>query len=106
MSTFPDSRAGTDGETARAAGTARTVRTEPARRVVLVTGAAQRIGRALALGFAAQGWDVAVHYGSSRVEALATVADIHALGRRACALHADLAVEEAVAQLVPACTAE
>lgn len=97
MSTFPDSRAGTDGETAR---------TAPAGRVVLVTGAAQRIGRALALGFAAQGWDVAVHYGSSRVQAQATVADIQALGRRACALHADLAVEDAVAGLVPACTAE
>jgi NAD(P)-dependent dehydrogenase (short-subunit alcohol dehydrogenase family) len=71
-----------------------------------VTGAAQRIGRALALGFAAQGWDVAVHYGSSRAQAQATVDDIQALGRRACALHADLAVEEAAAGLVPACTAE
>ncbi|WP_442808381.1 SDR family oxidoreductase [Trinickia soli] len=74
-------------------------------RVVLVTGAARRIGRALALGFAAQGWDVAVHYGASAHEAEAVVAQIRALGRRAVALAADLAVEREVAGLVAACTA-
>jgi NAD(P)-dependent dehydrogenase (short-subunit alcohol dehydrogenase family) len=74
-------------------------------RVVLVTGAARRIGRALALGFAAKGWDVAVHYGTSLYEAERVVAEIRALGRRACALKGDLAVEAEVAQLVPACTA-
>ncbi|TDV27895.1 NAD(P)-dependent dehydrogenase (short-subunit alcohol dehydrogenase family) [Paraburkholderia caballeronis] len=74
-------------------------------RVVLVTGGARRIGRALALGFAAGGWDVAVHYGASRDEAADVVARIESLGRRAVALHADLAVEAQVAELVPACTA-
>ena len=74
-------------------------------RVVLVTGAARRIGRALALGFAAKGWDVAVHYGTSVHEAERVVAEIRALGRRACALKGDLGVEAEVAQLVPACTA-
>lgn len=74
-------------------------------RVVLVTGAARRIGRALALGFAAKGWDVAVHYGTSLAEAQSVVAEIRALGRRACALKADLAIEDEVSQLVPACTA-
>jgi NAD(P)-dependent dehydrogenase (short-subunit alcohol dehydrogenase family) len=82
---------------------------DPARagaaRVVLITGAARRIGRALALGFAARGWDVAVHFGTSRDEADALVAEIRALGRRAAALQADLAVEADVARLVPACTA-
>ncbi|HEV3106251.1 MAG TPA: SDR family oxidoreductase [Trinickia sp.] len=73
-------------------------------RVVLVTGGARRIGRALALGFAAQGWDVGVHYRSSRTEAEQVVAEIEALGRRAVALGADLSVERDVAQLVPACT--
>ena len=72
-------------------------------RVVLVTGAAKRIGRGIALEFARQGWDVAVHYGGSEREARETVADIEALGRRAVALKADLGIEAEVARLVPAC---
>jgi NAD(P)-dependent dehydrogenase (short-subunit alcohol dehydrogenase family) len=79
--------------------------TAPPARVVLITGAARRIGRALAVGFAARGWDVAVHYGASRSEADELIAEIEALGRRAVALHADLADEAQVAQLVPDCTA-
>ena len=58
---------------------------------MLVTGAAKRIGRGIALGFASRGWDVAVHYGESEREAHETVADIVALGRRAVALRADWA---------------
>ncbi|MEX3790649.1 SDR family oxidoreductase [Paraburkholderia sp. BR14374] len=78
--------------------------TEPPR-VVLITGAARRIGRALALGFAARGWDVAVHYGASREDADEVVAQIVALGRRAVALHAELGDEAQVARLLPDCTA-
>ncbi|MFM0244420.1 NAD(P)-dependent dehydrogenase, short-chain alcohol dehydrogenase family [Burkholderia sp. GAS332] len=74
-------------------------------RIVLITGAARRIGRALALGFAARGWDVAVHYGASREEADGVVAEIVALGRRAVALHAELGDEAQVEQLLPACMA-
>ena len=74
-------------------------------RVVLITGAARRIGRELALGFAGRGWDVAVHYGKSKPEADGVVAEIVALGRRAVALQADLAVEADVVRLVPDCTA-
>ncbi|UCE32915.1 MAG: SDR family oxidoreductase [Burkholderiales bacterium] len=59
--------------------------------MALVTGAAKRLGREIALGLAARGWDIAVHYGSSAAEAQRTVADIEALGRRAVALAADLA---------------
>ncbi len=59
-------------------------------RVALVTGAARRIGRAIALGLAQAGYDVAVHYGESASEAEQTVADIRALGQRAVALQADL----------------
>ncbi|WP_321818441.1 MULTISPECIES: SDR family oxidoreductase [unclassified Paraburkholderia] len=77
---------------------------DPAR-VVLVTGGARRIGRALSVGFAARGWDVAVHYGESADEAEEVVAEIRAMGRRAIALHADLANEAQVARLVPDCTA-
>ncbi|WP_321883696.1 SDR family oxidoreductase [Paraburkholderia bannensis] len=74
-------------------------------RVVLVTGGARRIGRALSVGFAARGWDVAVHYGESADEAEEVVAEIRAMGRRAIALHADLANEAQVARLVPDCVA-
>jgi len=75
-------------------------------RVVLVTGAARRLGREIALGLAAQGWDVAVHCRSSRAEAQATANDVRALGRRAMVLSADLADEAAVRALVPAVLAE
>jgi len=70
-------------------------------RVVLITGAARRIGRALALGFAARGWDVAVHYGASREDAHELVAEIAAMGRRAVALHAELGDEAQVERLWP-----
>ena len=67
----------------------------------LVTGAAQRIGREIALYLARRGFDVAVHYSSSAEEAGQTAADIRALGRKAVALKADLLDEEATAALVP-----
>ena len=69
-------------------------------RAALVTGAAKRIGRALALDLAAAGFDLAVHYRSSAAEAEAVVAAVAALGRRAVALPADLADERATAALV------
>jgi NAD(P)-dependent dehydrogenase (short-subunit alcohol dehydrogenase family) len=71
-----------------------------ARGVALVTGAAHRIGRAIALGLAAAGWDVAVHYRASKAEAEAVADAIGALGRRAVALQCDLADEAAVRQLL------
>jgi NAD(P)-dependent dehydrogenase (short-subunit alcohol dehydrogenase family) len=67
--------------------------------VALVTGAGKRIGRAIALALAQAGWDVAVHFRSSGREADDTVAAIRALGRRAAALQADLAVEDEVRAL-------
>jgi NAD(P)-dependent dehydrogenase (short-subunit alcohol dehydrogenase family) len=67
----------------------------------LVTGAAQRIGRAIARDLAAHGWAVAVHYNSSAAEADSLVAEIAGAGGRAVALQADLAQEHAVCELVP-----
>lgn len=61
-----------------------------ARGVALVTGAGQRLGRAIALALAADGWDIGVHYRESADGAAQTVADITALGRRAVALQASL----------------
>ncbi len=68
--------------------------------VALVTGAARRVGRALAHALARSGCDVAVHYHASADEAAETVREIEALGRRAVALRADLACAEAAAPLV------
>ncbi len=68
--------------------------------VVLVTGAAQRIGRAIALALAETGWAVAAHYHESGDAAEALVAEIAGNGGRAVVLHADLAQETEVAALV------
>ncbi len=67
----------------------------------LVTGAARRIGREMALYLARRGHDVAVHYSSSAAEAQETVAAIIALGRRAVAVQADLLDETALTELIP-----
>ncbi|MGB1034108.1 MAG: SDR family oxidoreductase [Primorskyibacter sp.] len=67
----------------------------------LVTGAAHRLGRAMALYLADRGYDVAVHYAGSHDAAQETAALIRAKGRRACLLHADLLDEAATQDLFP-----
>ncbi len=67
----------------------------------LVTGAGMRLGREMALYLARRGYDVAIHYAASRSEAEAVVKEIAAMGRRACALRADLLIEGQVEKLVP-----
>ncbi len=69
--------------------------------IALITGGAKRLGRAMALALAEDGWDVAVHYAGSEAEAEATAADIRALGRRAETFRADLLDEQQIAALVP-----
>jgi NAD(P)-dependent dehydrogenase (short-subunit alcohol dehydrogenase family) len=66
----------------------------------LVTGAARRVGRALALALAEDGHDVGVHYASSGDAAEELVAEIKALGRNAVAVRADLLDEDQTAPLV------
>ncbi|MFQ6017211.1 MAG: SDR family oxidoreductase [Kiloniellaceae bacterium] len=73
-------------------------------RAALVTGAARRIGRAIALELAREGWAVAVHYHGSAEAAAAAVGEIEAAGGRAVALKADLAREAELAELVPRAT--
>jgi NAD(P)-dependent dehydrogenase (short-subunit alcohol dehydrogenase family) len=74
-------------------------------RAALVTGGAKRLGRAICLGLAEAGFDVALHYGSSAVEAEEAAEAVRAFGRRAAALRADLAREAEVSALLPAASA-
>ncbi len=60
-------------------------------RVALVTGAAKRIGRSVALRLASEGADVVVNYRGAKGEADEVVAQIAAMGRRAVAVQADVA---------------
>lgn len=68
--------------------------------VALVTGGAARVGRAIALGLAEAGYDVAIGYHSSAAAARRTVADLERLGVRAVALRADLADPAAARRLI------
>jgi len=70
-------------------------------RTVLVTGAAKRLGRSIALALAQAGWQVAVHYRSSEQEALQTVAECVALAGASAAFAADLEDEAATRSLLP-----
>lgn len=71
------------------------------RPVVLVTGAARRLGRAIALELGHAGFDVAVHYRGSRSEAEGTVAELRAAGAAAAPFQADLSDEAACRALLP-----
>lgn len=57
----------------------------------LVTGAAVRVGRAIALHLAAQGWDIALHFHHSEAKAEQTRREILALGRQCEVFACDLA---------------
>lgn len=69
----------------------------------LITGAARRIGRAIALDLAAHGWQVAIHYRHSREEATRLADEIDRAGGRAVALPANLAEPHEVQGLVGRC---
>jgi len=71
-------------------------------KAVLITGAARRIGRAIALEFAGAGYDVALHYYRSEKEAKAAQQAIEKLGRCCVLLRQDLSQLEAVPALVKA----
>jgi NAD(P)-dependent dehydrogenase (short-subunit alcohol dehydrogenase family) len=72
----------------------------PTRGVALITGAARRIGKALALTAAEAGYDVAVHHRSGAEEAEAVAAEIRALGRKAAAFRAELTDEAETSALI------
>src|SRR3989304_5375405 len=64
---------------------------DPTGKVALVTGAARRVGRAIAWSLAEAGVDVAIHYHTSADEAECCAVGIRRLGRRAVCVRGDLA---------------
>lgn len=79
---------------------AMTEQAKTATRTALVTGAAKRLGRAIALDLAHAGWDVAIHFHTSESEAWAVAGEVRKAGRRAAILKADLAREDETLALV------
>lgn len=69
-------------------------------RTALVTGSAKGLGRRTALELASSGCDVAINYVTSRDEAEDLVRDIIALGRKSCAIQADIAQADDAERLV------
>lgn len=66
------------------------------RKTVLITGAAQGIGRAAAAAFAREGYSVAVNYNKSRTEAEKLCTELEKFGVRAAAFRADVSDKDAV----------
>ncbi len=73
-------------------------------KVALITGAARRIGRGIALELGRAGWCVGVHYRNSQAEADDLVRQLRDLGVKSVALSADLADFNAMRGLVDQCT--
>lgn len=71
---------------------------------VLITGAAHRVGRAIATGLAQIGWATLIHYHRSGKEADSLVAEIAASGGRAAAVRGDLRDVSALPQLISDCS--
>ncbi len=70
-------------------------------KTVLITGAAVRIGREIALSMADDGWDVAIHYNRSQKEAAELASCIEQKKRTALLVQADLRDEQALTKLIP-----
>ncbi|MDQ3653538.1 MAG: glucose 1-dehydrogenase [Chloroflexota bacterium] len=75
-------------------------------KIVLVTGGSRGIGRGIAETVAAEGAHVAINYSQSEAKANEVVAAIHALGRRAITVQADVADRRQVEAMVAKVTAD
>jgi NAD(P)-dependent dehydrogenase (short-subunit alcohol dehydrogenase family) len=76
------------------------------RGIVLITGASRGIGAATAILAAERGYDVCVNYKANAAAARQVVDSILALGKRAIAVQADVAVEADVMRLFTTCDAQ
>jgi NAD(P)-dependent dehydrogenase (short-subunit alcohol dehydrogenase family) len=72
-------------------------------KTALITGAAKRIGAALATSLGKDGWHVCVHYHHSETEAVSVVDDIKRAGGNAVALQADLTKPDGPSLLIQQC---
>ena len=70
-------------------------------KTVLITGAAKRVGRAIALELARAGYDIAIHFRESGADAAALAREVEGAGRRAALVRADLEDEAAVEAMLP-----
>ena len=70
-------------------------------KLVLITGAARRVGRELALAVARAGAEVAIHFGQSEADAQSLLSEIQDMGGRAFLLQADLNDPKQAKSLVP-----
>jgi NAD(P)-dependent dehydrogenase (short-subunit alcohol dehydrogenase family) len=75
-------------------------------RTVLITGAAKRIGRAMAIKLAMLGYRVGIHYHHSSQDAALLTEEVHELGGFAFSVQADLSDPEQVSALIPGVVAE
>ncbi len=78
-------------------------KTLPMAKNMLITGAAQRIGAALAGEMAAEGWHVCIHYNTSQAKAEKVADAIISKGGKASLYHADLATTEGPEDLIARC---
>lgn len=74
--------------------------------IALITGAGQRIGRHLALKLAQSGWDIAGTYRTSKGAMNELSLEVKATGRRLISIQADLANEQAPADIMRTCLGE
>ena len=76
------------------------------RNTILVTGASRGIGRAIAVGLAAQGYDIVVHYGRDEASAAQTLDELCTLGARGRLLGFDVSDRDESAARINADIAE
>jgi pteridine reductase len=75
-------------------------------KVALITGGAQRVGRAVALSLADEGFDIAFTYLKSQAEARSLMEEIAGKGRRAAMIQADLTQTKSAVEAIHLCVLE